>query len=419
VKRYLSLCSMDNQGLIIVRRSDPFVHHRELIVVPDELLQGLLTAIHLQFNHATKHQMTKLFDRHFYAISSTRNIDDVVGACNQCTSLKQLRKELFEQSSSPSPTKPGEQFASDVIQRARQQILVTRDVHTSFTTAEIIPDQTAGTLRSALLETTSLIRLPSCTIRIDNAPAFLSLKADSILSSQGITLDFGRVKNINKNPVAERSNQELERELLRIDPSGAAVTHATLRQALKNLNTRIRNRGISSQEMLFCRDQSSGIQLSFRDSHLSRKQEEIRERNHLPSSRSKAQGAPFALAAPVSVGDLVFIKSEGNKNKSRDMYLIVGIAGKLASLQKLSGSKFLARRYDVPLVDIFPAITSPVTRSSQDREPISSSSDEEEGEEDLPRSSVDSDAASEDEFNPRCSNRSRRQPDRLGDWVYT
>ena len=291
VKRYLTHCSIDNTGLIIVRKSDPYVHHRELIVVPDEILMGLLTALHIQFHHATKHQLSKLFDRHFYAISSTSRIEDVVNSCQPCNSLKQLNKELFQQSSSPSPTKPGEQFASDVIQRTRQNILVTRDVHTSFTTALVISDQTADTLRSALLETTALIRLPACSIRIDNAPGFLPLKDDSILLSQGIHLDLGRVKNINKNPVAEKSNQELQLELLRIDPSGAAVTPSTLRQALKNLNTRIRNRGLSAQEMLFCRDQCTGNQLSFHDVHLSRQQEIIREQNHAHSSRSTAGGS--------------------------------------------------------------------------------------------------------------------------------
>ena len=102
-------------------------------------------------------------------------------------------------------------------------------------------------------------------MRIDNAPGFLPLKGDTILFSHGITLDFGRVKNVNKNPVAERTNQELECELLRIDPSGAAVSLRTLQQALKNLNTRIRNRGLSAQEVLFCRNQATGKQLTFQD----------------------------------------------------------------------------------------------------------------------------------------------------------
>ena len=313
--------------------------------------------------------------------------------------------------------KPGEQFATDVIQRTCQNILVTRDIHTSFTTALIISDQKADTLRSALLETTSLIRLPSCTVRIDNAPGFLPLKGDSVLLSHGIQLDLGRVKNVNKNPVAEKSNQELQRELLRIDPSGAAVTQSTLRSALKNLNTRIRNRGLSSQEMLFCRDHVTGVQLSFVDDRLSRQQEAIRQRNHAHSSRSKAKGASPAEPAAVTVGDLVFIKSEGNKNKSRDMYLVVDVVDGMSSLQKLNGTKFLTKRYEVPLVDIFPAVMPSAVRVPEDR--VSSSSEDEDEEDPLPPASADSDSSVGDELPSaedlanqplRRSHRTRNQP---------
>ena len=94
VKRYLAICSIDNTGLIIVKKSDPFVHHRDLIVVPEEILPGLLTAIHIQFCHATKHQLAKLFDRHFYAISSSKAIETVVESCQQCSSLKKTQQGI-------------------------------------------------------------------------------------------------------------------------------------------------------------------------------------------------------------------------------------------------------------------------------------------------------------------------------------
>ena len=270
--------------------------------------------------------------------------------------------------------------------------MVTRDIHTSYTTALIIPDQKAPTLRSALLASTSLIRLPSTTIRIDNAPGFLPLKDDSELKSYGIILDLGRVKNVNKNPVAEKSNQELQLELLRLDSSGAAVSDNTLQQAVKNLNTRIRNRGLSAQELLFCRDQNTGEQLSFKDDLLSRQQEEVRRQNHPHSANSKAKGAPAAVCADVTVGDLVFIKSEGKKTKSRDVYVIIKILGELATLQKLNGSKFLTKQYEVPLTNLFTALKpNTVDQPPVDLVPAntqadssSSSSDEEEGEDQQP-----------------------------------
>ena len=96
-------------------------------------------------------------------------------------------------------------------------IFVSRDIHTSYTTASIIPNEKSESLRSALLDTTSLVRLPSCSIRVDNAPGFKPLKSDPLFAPHGVALDFGRAKNVNKNPVAERSNQELKLELLRVN----------------------------------------------------------------------------------------------------------------------------------------------------------------------------------------------------------
>ena len=429
VKRYLNICSLDNNGLIIVRKPDPFLHQRELIVVPNEILPGLLTALHIQFSHPTKHQLSKLFDRHFYAIASTKYIEEVVDACNQCNSLKALNRELFQQTSSPSPTRPGEQFASDVIRRQTQHIFVSRDIHTSYTTAAIVPNETANTLRSALLDSTSLVRLPACSVRVDNAPGFKPLKDDSVLNSYGLTLDFGRVKNINKNPVAERSNQELETELLRIDPSGSPVSPTSLQQAVKILNTRIRNRGLSAQEMLFCRDQNTGEQLNVHDANLSIEQETIRGENHLHSSRSKARGAPAAQNANVTRGDLVFIKSEGDKNKSRDTYLVMDIQNTMAILQKLNGTKFQSRRYEVPLTNVFHAIkpsrsdnsSKPTAPSDHTTYASSSSSDEEDEDEgeDIPPvpAPIATGATNIPAQLPRRTTRISNPPQRYGEWV--
>ena len=265
------------------------------------------------------------------------------------------------------------------------------------------------------MDNTSLIRLPSCSVRVDNAPGFKPLRNDPVLNSHGLTLDFGRVKNINKNPVAEKSNQELELELLRIDPSGSPMSTVSLQQAVKNLNMRIRNRGLSAQEMLFCRDQNTGEQLNVRDADLSTEQESIRKENHPHSSRSKAHGAASACDADVTRGDLVFIKSEGDKNKSRDLYLVMDIQNTMAVLQKLNGTKFQSNRYEVPLTHIYHAIKpSRYSKTPQGASPghsssssSSSSDEEEEYEEDIPPLPAP----------PRRSTRTSNPPQRYGEWV--
>ena len=123
----------------------------------------------------------------------------------------------------------------------------------------------------------------------------------------------------------KKTNMELELELLRIDPSGSLVSKNTVQQAIKNLSTRIRNRGISSQEMLFCRDQVTGARLVVDDTVLSQQQETTHHQNHPHSARAKAEGALTASNARITPGDLVYIKSEGDKNKTRDMYLVASV----------------------------------------------------------------------------------------------
>ena len=54
----------------------------------------------------------------------------------------------------------------------------------------------------------------------------------------GLSLEIGRVKNCNKNPVAERAIQELEHELLSQDPVGGSITSLTPSVAIANQKLR-------------------------------------------------------------------------------------------------------------------------------------------------------------------------------------
>ena len=288
-KRYLSVCTVDESGLLIVRKSDPHAILRRLIVVPKDILHGLITALHLFFSHPSAHQLQQLFKRYFYGIRSDDMIKSICSECHQCKSLIKVPREILTQSSSPPPVAPGQQFAADVIKRNKQCIFTVRDVHTSFTNAEIINSEQAADLRSALICGTANLRTSQCVIRVDNAPGFLPLRSDEQLSSRGITLDFGRIKNPNKNPVAEKCNQELETELLRLDPSGSPVSEITLQDAIHFLNTRVRNRGLSAKELLYCRDQVTLQPLTVVDADMSTQQMNIRDQNHLPSAISKGK----------------------------------------------------------------------------------------------------------------------------------
>ena len=163
-----------------------------------------------------------------------------------------------------------------------------------------MPDETSASLRTNLLNDTASFRLTPAEVRVDNAPGFRGLKNDPILQQHGVVLDFGRAKNDNKTAVADRGIQEFEDELLRVAPGTMQVTPAILAAVLTTLNQRIRSSGLSAREVLLQRDQQTGQQLSFSDKALSAQRQHDRVRNHLPSARSKANGAPLASSSNVS-----------------------------------------------------------------------------------------------------------------------
>ena len=77
------------------------------------------------------------------------------------------------------------------------------------------------------------------------------------------------------------------------------------------------NRSLSAREIIFQRDQNTGEQLKFKDSILRDQQQHIHSKNHPHSSKSKARSTKPVNNTKLTTGGLVFIKSEGNKFKSR------------------------------------------------------------------------------------------------------
>ena len=82
---------------------------------------------------------------------------------------------------------------------------------------------------------------------------------DEILWQYGFAVEVGRVKNLNKNAVAEKCVAELCDELLRICPECGTIAPLSLDVTTVNLNTRIRNRGLSAREMWLQSDQSTNV----------------------------------------------------------------------------------------------------------------------------------------------------------------
>ena len=360
VKRYLRVSTLSRDGIIIVKEDIPFAPSRSLIVVPRHVLSGLLTALHLKLNHPTKSQLSKVFHRSFYALDADRDIAYVTEQCAMCASIATLPKEVEEFSTCDPILKPGIAFACDILCRARQKIYVLRDCFSTFTVTKIIQNEQKESLRDAIIETTAELMSPSgCTIRIDGGSALVSLTADAHLKRRNIVLEQGRTKNRNKNPVAEKAIQELEKELKRAHPEGGPVNQCNLAIVTATLNSRIHNRGLSAREIISQRDSMTGEQLNFSDSILAEQQHITRERNHIPSAISQATQKTPAVKAHITVGDLIFLKNDGDKHTARDKYIVTQLEDNKVFAKKLVGFQFRSRVYELKLSEVYKVPSAP------------------------------------------------------------
>ncbi|CAG2214876.1 unnamed protein product [Mytilus edulis] len=132
-------------------------------------------------------------------------------------------------------------------------------------------------------------------------------------------------KNVNKNPVAEKAIQELEDEILRTNPSSLVLTPLTLSLVTARLNTRIRNRGLSAREMWTQRDQFSNNEIPLTDQNLIIAQHEQRLKNHPHSEKTKCPSGKLPVCPDLEIGDIVYLRCDLNKTKSRDRYLVVAV----------------------------------------------------------------------------------------------
>ncbi len=358
VKRYLNVASIARDGLLVVPRVEPLVKSTECIIVPRSVLPGLLTALHLKLDHPSANQLKLVCRRYLYALDMDKGIDSTTKSCHQCASLKQSPPPVLEQTTSDPPESIGVTFAADVLKRERQLIFVLRENITSVTGAVIIENEQAQSLREAIIRLCVEIRPldgPHTVVRVDPAPGFVALRNDVSLHNHRIGLEIGRVKNPNKNPIAERAIQEIEEEILRQDPTGGPVSLLGLSLVVARLNSRIRKQGLSSREMWTQRDQFTNSQLPISDRQLIQTKYDMRVTNHPYSEQSKSRSQPVNAVdtITVSVGDLVYLHADRNKTLARPRYLVVSSDQDWCNIRKFAGSQLRSASYKVKQCECF------------------------------------------------------------------
>ena len=356
VKRYLNVTSIGKDGLLVVRRCDPFSTPVDLIVVPRNVLDGLVIALHIKLDHPTKHQLDLVLRRHFYALDMNKSIVNTCDSCHICASLKKVPESLVKQSSESPPDAVGISFAADCIKRNRQIILILRETVTSFTSACVIENEKHDTLRDGLVQlAVGLHPLdgPPAIIRVDPAPGFIALQNDDTLRNLRLNIEIGRIKNPNKNPVAEKAIYELENELLRQEPGGGIVSKMQLALAVARLNSRIRYSGLSARELWTQRSQFTNEQLPFKDRDVIVQQHELRQVNHAYSEKSKLGLKSTRADQAIGVGDLIYLYGDRNKSQARNRYLVVSINGEWCFVKKFSGNQLRASSYKVKFSECY------------------------------------------------------------------
>ena len=301
------------------------VNKHDRIVIPREFAYSFTSVLHRRFDHPNKTQMSKLFNRRYYMLDCNEIISKVTDNCDfPCRALKKIPKETLEFQIETIPESFGSYFNADVIQESGQKILLVRENLTSLTDAMFIQNEQKETLREAIILLTLKLRTKQqISIRVDAQSSLKALEKDLILKNELISLDIGSPKNKNKNSVAEKGIRELREEFVKIQPHGGKMSELTLAKAVTNLNSRIRHAGCSARELCIKRDQDSGEPIHFEDSELSKLQYQMRLKSHKSSAAYQSRNAPKVQLPKVKIGDMIFIKSDLQKNKAREPYIIL------------------------------------------------------------------------------------------------
>ena len=189
VKRYITAkVVISPEGALVVRNIEPFLPSTDRIVVPQQVLHGVLTVLHLKLNHPSSFQLMRVFNRFFFTLNLDKAVKRISDSCHQCSSLREVPKAMKKESSDDPPSHISQKFAADVIKRNSQLILVLRESVSSYTQSVLISNETADELSSGLLRLSNIMRpssLSPMTIRVDPHTSHQSLfnQASTVLSA--------------------------------------------------------------------------------------------------------------------------------------------------------------------------------------------------------------------------------------------
>ena len=338
INRLLKQCEVVN-GLIVSKSFDStLMKETDRIYVPSAFLEAILTVMHVRLEHPAPTQLQRIFEKYFLGFNVHNLCETISNSCSLCVANKRFPKELDTYSPSEGPLHPGSHMNLDLMRRAGQYVVVNCDRFSNFATATLVDNETRDMLVAAILSVVTPIRhAAQVEVRTDRATALQSLanRPHKQLEENGITVVLGDHANKNSNCSVDKTIQELEEELKKIDPESRKLTSGELCRAVTNLNNRIRGHGLSASQVHFSRDQHTGQNLNLRDTTF----QELRQarQGHNPSAaKSKAPAAAKPHQPSIfKPGDITYIKGEGTKHTSRDPLVVTKVEGDQLTVQKM------------------------------------------------------------------------------------
>ena len=334
VRKYVSKGTVAKDGLLIVHGNIPMTTNKtERIVIPSEFVETIVTQVHLKFHHPAKSQLVNIINRYFFATGTLSVIDNLYLNCQLCQAAMKIPKAFQEHTNTTTAEHPGTHFGIDVMKRAKQKIIVARDMFSSFVTAIFIEKEDKESLRSALINLIQPIRsMEQVIVRTDNATGFQSLATkDDKLTNLNIKIELSDPHNKNGNTCVDKAISELITEITKLQPSEVPIDHSILAKAVMNLNSRIRRKGnLSASEILFCRDQVNKVNLYIDDKKISQDQMLTRDNANSKHNQSNPSTDIFHK------GDLVQMKANPQKHNVRETFLVTESSGNDLKAQKLT-----------------------------------------------------------------------------------
>ena len=330
IRRYYGICQAKDM-LVVEDKIPNTTQIRNRIVIPKDFVPAVITQLHFKDEkHLSSYQLEKTFNRYFFGIHVKQAINETLDQCLLCKANKQLPQKPSQESIS-NPQHPGYIFNIDIICRHKQKIMVCTDLFSTFTTANFINNEQAETLLKGIIDLTTPIRSQdSIKIRTDSAPGFKSLVNNPSLQKLNIELETCDPSNKNSIATVDNAIKQLEIEIKKIAPHSTKINETVLALAVKNLNSLIRNRGLSAHEIIFSRSNESNQNLHLSDNKLAQSQQDIKRQ-----SNEKSHVFRDTPQDPYETGDFIAINNENKKHNTRDVYVVTKVFDNKLQVNKM------------------------------------------------------------------------------------